>query len=274
MNDHNVTDTEEIKNNETTNERYVEGLPLLNETIDSSFEERALRKIRINNIKNVIIGHLNINSIRNKFEALKLLIQDNVDIFLVSETKIDDSFPENQFIIKNFRRPYRLDRTNRGGGLLLYIREDIPSKLVRIEDNYEAFFVEINLKKQKWLLSCSYNPHVESINSHLERLQHSLDSIGKYDRLLVLGDFNCEVDKHDMPNFLTSSELSSMITEPTCFKNPDNPKCIDLMLTNYPRSFHSSTSVCNSISDFHNITISVLKITFEKCPPKSIKYRL
>ena len=53
----------------------------------------------MNNIKNVIVGHLNINSIRNKIENLNLHIKDYVDIFLVSETKIDDSFPQ---IIKNF----------------------------------------------------------------------------------------------------------------------------------------------------------------------------
>jgi len=166
-----------------------------------------------------------------------------------------------------------LDRDKQGGGLLLYVRQGIPSKLVLKDKNYEAIFIEVNLKKQKWLLGCSYNPHVDNINSHLELLQNSLDSIGDHDRLLLLGDFNCEIDKHKMPEFLASRELSSLINEPTCFKNAENPKCIDLMLTNYQRSFQGSSSVSNSLSDFHNITISVLKTTFEKCPPKAIIYR-
>ena len=43
----------------------------------------------------LILGHLNINSIRNKFEALKFVIDHNIDIFLISETKLDDSFPSH-----------------------------------------------------------------------------------------------------------------------------------------------------------------------------------
>ena len=56
-----------------------------------------LSELRKNNVGGLIIGHLNINSLRNKFEALKFLIQGKVDIFVVSETKIDESFPINQF---------------------------------------------------------------------------------------------------------------------------------------------------------------------------------
>eukprot|EP00111_Clytia_hemisphaerica_P002204 TCONS_00006179-protein len=125
-NDKNSTDNDESNNKEKgDSERYVDGLPLLDKPTEKSyeFEEKALRRIRINNVANVIIGHLNINSIRYRFEGLKLVIKDNVDIFLVSETKIDEPFPENHFIIENYSRPYRLDRDKQGGGLLLYVRQ-------------------------------------------------------------------------------------------------------------------------------------------------------
>ena len=55
----------------------------------------------------LILGYLNINSIRNKFEALKFIIDNNIDIFLISETKLEDSFPTAQFLIKGFSTPYR-----------------------------------------------------------------------------------------------------------------------------------------------------------------------
>ena len=45
---------------------------------------------------------------------------------MISETKLDASFPNNQFTINGFTAPYRLDRNANGGGILLYIREDIP----------------------------------------------------------------------------------------------------------------------------------------------------
>ena len=47
---------------------------------------------------------------------------NNLDILMVSETKIDDTFPESQFLIERFSTPYRLDGAAKGGGILLYIR--------------------------------------------------------------------------------------------------------------------------------------------------------
>ena len=69
-----------------------------------------LSTFRVKYSSNVIIGHLNINSIRNKFELLSFLIDGKVDIFLISETKIDDIFPTSQFLISGYSNVYRLDR--------------------------------------------------------------------------------------------------------------------------------------------------------------------
>ena len=97
----------------------------------------------------LILGHLNINSIRNKFEALKFHIDNNIDIFLISETKLDDSFPTSQFLIKGLSAPYRFNRNCKSGRLLLYIREDKPSKILTYSSNcyIETLLIEINLRK-------------------------------------------------------------------------------------------------------------------------------
>ena len=77
---------------------------------------------------------------------------------MIPETKLDESFPKGQFLIKGFSEPYTLDRNSKGGGIMLLIRKDFPSKLMSIEKNsIEAFYVEANLRKIKWLLCCSYN---------------------------------------------------------------------------------------------------------------------
>ena len=76
------------------------------------------------------MGHLNINSIRNKFDALSIIIKNNVDILMISETKLDDSFPTAQFLLPGFSAPYRPGTNSNGGGIMLYIREDILSKLL------------------------------------------------------------------------------------------------------------------------------------------------
>ena len=119
-----------------------------------------LKDTRINNINRLIIRQLNINSLRNKLEQLSTMINGNIDIFMISETKLDETFPAAQFYLQGFCDPYRFDRNRNGGGIMLYIREDIPSRLIekKLRNNSEYFFVEINLRKKKSLLCCSYNP--------------------------------------------------------------------------------------------------------------------
>ena len=77
--------------------------------------------------------HLNIDSLRNKFDALTQKITGNVDNLTLSQTKLDSSFPEGQFLIPGYSAPYRIDRTCHGRALMLFVREDIPSKLLLTE---------------------------------------------------------------------------------------------------------------------------------------------
>ena len=62
-------------------------------------KKSRLKRMKAQSSGNLILGHLNINSIRNKFEALKLVIGNTIDMFLVLETKLDNSFPTTQFLI-------------------------------------------------------------------------------------------------------------------------------------------------------------------------------
>ena len=109
----------------------------------------------------LIMGHLNINPMRNKSDALSLIVKNNVDILMISETKLDDSFTTAQFLLHGFSAPCRLDTNSKGGGIPLYIRKDIPSRLLnsKSKTGTETISVEINLRKRKWFLHCSYNPN-------------------------------------------------------------------------------------------------------------------
>ena len=69
--------------------------------------------------KNLFLGQLNVNSVRNKFEALEFLIKDKFDVFLVSKGKLDSSFPEAQFKIPGYRI-FGQDQDKYGGGLMFY----------------------------------------------------------------------------------------------------------------------------------------------------------
>ena len=65
-----------------------------------------LKQIRISNLKNVVIGQLNINSLRNKFYGLVELIHGNLDILIITEIKLDDTFSEKQFLMPGYRKSF------------------------------------------------------------------------------------------------------------------------------------------------------------------------
>ena len=82
-----------------------------------------LKSLRCNNLNKLVFVYLNISFIRNKFELLSEQVRGNVNVLMVSETKIDDSLPIGNFLIYGFSPPYKLDRDSKGGGIILYIRE-------------------------------------------------------------------------------------------------------------------------------------------------------
>ena len=88
----------------------------------------TLQKLRVNNPLKIIAGQLNISSIKNKFNPLCSIFKQKINILLVSATKIDDTFPVAEFCVQGYSTSYKLDRLGKGGRLLLYVREDIPSE--------------------------------------------------------------------------------------------------------------------------------------------------
>ena len=138
----------------------------------------------------------------------------------------------------------------------------------------EAFFIEINLKKKKWLLGCSYNPHKTHINQHLNTLSEHLNLYSnRYENMFLIGDFNCEMSEEPMKEFCNNYNLKNLVKTPTCFKNPEKPTLIDLLLTNCPHSFQNTKIIETGLSDFHRMTVTVMKLTFIKEGPNIMSYR-
>ena len=110
----------------------------------------SLKAIRKRNLNRIVVAHLNINSLRNKFDYLIEQITGNIDILMISETKLDSSFPTGQFLINGYSESFRIDRNSQGGGIMLYVKEDIPSKLFGAETYpMEGFSAETDLRKKK-----------------------------------------------------------------------------------------------------------------------------
>ena len=81
----------------------------------------------------------------------------------VSETKLDGSFPSAQFSIPGFKC-HRADRNEHGGGIMAYIRNDLPHRRradveQSVHTPVEALIFEVIIRNEKWLFTCLYNPH-------------------------------------------------------------------------------------------------------------------
>ena len=119
------------------------------QSVEDNFQD-TLKKSRIKNLNRVSVSQINTNSIRNKIELLPEAVLGNIDILMVSDTKTDMSFPTSQFVIQGFATRFRLVRTNTGGGILVYVRDDILSKLMNISyvpSDTECLPIEINFCK-------------------------------------------------------------------------------------------------------------------------------
>ena len=76
---------------------------------------------------------------------------------------------------------------------------------------------------------CSYNPHKNTISTYIETVSKSLDSLSPdYEKMILLGDFNVEVNDHQIKSFCENYGLKNLIKHPTFYKSPSNPTYTDL----------------------------------------------
>ena len=103
---------------------------------------------------------------------------------MISDTKLNDTYPVDQFVVEGFSKPFRTDRNKNGGGILLFACEDILTRLISIKKApIEIFFNELNLRRKKWIKNCSYNHHKNNISSNLEVISRTNFTFG--------GEFQC-----------------------------------------------------------------------------------
>ena len=90
---------------------------------------------------------------------------------------------------------------------------------------------------------------------------------------MLVGGFNAEESEPCLSQFLYEYNAENTVKESTCFKNVLNPSCIDLFIANSPLTFQNTIAVTNGLSDFHNIVITVMKMSFKKHPLIERHYR-
>ena len=201
---------------------------------------------------------------RNKFADLTTIINGNVDIVPIAETKIDASFPSIQFTLEGYT-PYTLNINNKSGGILVYVKFSIPSRWLCYEElliSIQAIPFGINLRKEKWLVISIYRPPSQNSEYFLNSLTKIIDYFANtYDNHLILGDFNLEPTDSALMGFLDSNSLTNLIKTNTCFKGKGS--YIDLILTNRKFSFKFTSTYETGISDHHHMVYTMLKSCFQ-----------
>ena len=120
-----------------------------------------IKNLRLRNVNKVVIGNLNINSLPSKFDQLRQIEVKYVDVLVIMETKLNDTFLTSQFLVTGFSVPYRLDRNRNWGGIMIFIRDYIPSRVLTNQvfpGDVEGLFIELNFRNVKWLLFGTYHP--------------------------------------------------------------------------------------------------------------------
>ena len=96
------------------------------------------------------------------------------------------------------------------------------------------------------------------ILNHLKEIGKNLDNCSsKYDNFILLGDLNSEPTEPVVRDFCQIYGCQNLIKDNTCLKNPEKPSCIDLIITNIPKSFQNSVTLGTRLSDLKTTTLSL-----------------
>ena len=154
--------------------------------------------IKAKHPKSLFFSLLNINYIRNKFVSIKELITRTFAMFLISETKIDDSFLNAQFKIEGYKS-FRKDRDTFEGGLLFYVNEKLNCRSLEVclpNTFIEILPLELRHLSLKWLILGTYKPLSQNKPTYVSEIQKLLTYYRSlYDNILLLGGFNMSVSK-------------------------------------------------------------------------------
>ena len=157
---------------------------------------------------------------------------------------------------KAFLVPYLLP----GRHSVFYIREDIPYTVLNSDMSIES--IEINIRRKKWLLVCTYNPNKNLISNHLEEIGKNLDNFfWKYDNFILLGDLNSEPTESAIRDFCRIYSCKNLIKDITYFKNPFKASYTDLAITNRRKSFQDYVTEETALPDFYKMTLTGMKIS-------------
>ena len=211
-----------------------------------------------------------------------MLSENLLDVFFISESKLDSSFPNAQFQVPGFKH-YRADRNAHGGGIAAYFRNDLPHRRRPDLESMaiapvETIVIEIIIRNEVWFYICMYSPHSKHIMTCCSSIDAIIDACQskRPANIFVVGDLNInflgENESRCLKDVMDVFGLHNLIDTPTCYKAVD-PTLIDVILTSQRRRIASTLNVTTGISDFHNLIACSTKMHVPRNGNKYITYR-
>ena len=242
----------------------------------------TLKETRSKNPNNIIISHVNVNSIKNNFFYFQdVLLKGLLDILCITETKLDETYLDSIFHCNGYKC-YRKDRNARSGGLMVLIRDDIAHtrmpkyEMTDNETHIESMVFEIVHEKLSFFVIVTYkNPKVEN-GKFITSISEIYKQISKNNKdSILLGDIN--IDMSNANNEFTQSicniyDLTNIISKPTCHKAVRGSLIDPIIVSNTHNFFKPFNVTCGS-SDFHNMVGCVIRTAYPKTKPFKLEYR-
>ena len=216
-----------------------------------------LERVRKQSGKELLIAHLNINSIQNKFEELTNVMKAiRVHIMFVSETKIDSSYPNAQFSLPGYSL-YRNDRKKGGGGILVLISTALSKTRLKLDKDYktlEVIAIDVKTETGNMVIIGVYRPPRALCGEYRLLLEKELSEICnwaslKSNHVVVICDLNLDRMRPDksegklLLNLEVEQGFECVITKPTRTEKRSTTiteSLIDVLLSNRPDLFQYS----------------------------------
>ena len=232
--------------------------------------------------KGLNIVHLNVHFLYPKLEEIKiLLMHQNIDILCLCETFLNDTFSDKELDIDQYKM-FRKDRPSHGGGLVIYVKTELPCILRQDLENIaiESMWLEVRQPKSKsFLMSEVYRPPSSTVQ-WLHDFNCTIDNILLEEKeCIILGDFNFDIlnDNSQSKNWIEtmdSTNFTQLVKDPTRITNV-SATLIDHAFSNVPDNIVNIHVPLYAISDHYPIFISrKMSSCYDKGPVhKSITYR-
>ena len=164
---------------------------------------------------------------------------------------------------------FRQDRNCFGGGLCIYVKENIvPKQLsLHLDKETEAIYLEINVPLRKWLIVGLYKPPSQNNSLFLENMSKNLSRyLDSYENITLLGDFNMTREDKNLQHFTDTFNLEHLINEPTNYRPVSllshDSKVYERIVFNQTSTFFESyfSSLLTGFCKNHNTNHSLLKM--------------